>query len=101
MEHASPTNMLSLQQQQQQLREQRDPSTRADRKDKKTKKKARDDVVPADMPREFLCQLSQRPMSEPVKSVYGHTFDRPTIMKWFSQQGRVCPLTGSFFLLVN
>jgi hypothetical protein len=99
LEHASPSSLASLNlarhHQQQQQQHQHHPSSRADRKDgNKGKSKKRRDEVPADMPREFLCQLCQRPMSEPVKSAYGHTFDMPVISKWFAQQGRVCPLTG-------
>ena len=37
----------------------------------KIKKKKKAYEPPPDMPRAYLCQLSQRPMSEPVKSTYG------------------------------
>lgn len=71
-------------------------STKADEKNmKQKKKKVKADLVPADMPTEFLCQLSQRPMSDPVKSIYGHVYDNGTIMKWFRKQGRICPLSGA------
>lgn len=71
------------------------PSKRADDKTggKKKKKKAHDDV-PKDTPIEFLCQLTQRPMSEPVKTIYGNVYDRTAIMNWLSTQGKICPLTG-------
>jgi len=72
----------------------REPSRKADDKVKK-KKKSKGDPVPPDMPKEFLCQLSQRPMSDPVKTIYNNIFDRTVISNWFSQQGRVCPLTGA------
>lgn len=72
------------------------PSKRADDKSagKKKKRKAHDDV-PKDTPAEFLCQLTQRPMSEPVKTIYGNTYDRTAIMNWLSTQGKICPLTGA------
>jgi len=69
-------------------------SRKADDKSKKKKKKNRDDV-PKDIPENYLCQLSQRPMSEPVKSIYGHLYDKTTILNWLSSQGRICPLTGA------
>ena len=55
----------------------------------------RDPGVPPDMPAEFLCQLSHKPMSDPIKSIYGHVFDRTTIEQWIQQQGHICPLTGA------
>lgn len=68
------------------------PSRKAD--DKKKKEKPKDDI-PADMPQEFICQLSRRPMSDPVRTIYGHVFDRTTVTNWFKQQGHICPLTGA------
>ncbi len=70
------------------------PSRRADDKNKRKKKHSVSSEVPADMPREFICQLTQRPMSDPVKTVYGNVYDRTAIMQWISTQGRICPLTG-------
>lgn len=72
------------------------PSRRADDKLKKKKKgnKFRDEV-PKDIPPHFLCQLSQKPMSEPVKSTYGHAFEKAVIMNWLTTQGKICPLTGT------
>ena len=52
-------------------------------------------VPPEDFPPSYLCELSHRPMSEPVKSVYGNIFDRPTIIGWIRKQGHVCPLSGT------
>mmetsp|Transcript_32171 Transcript_32171/g.54252 ORF Transcript_32171/g.54252 Transcript_32171/m.54252 type:complete len:684 (+) Transcript_32171:94-2145(+) len=78
-------------------------SMRADGKDgstgKKKKKKhphgGEGEAVPKDMPPEFLCQLTRRPMSDPVDTVYGNVFDRMAIMNWLSTQGKICPLTGA------
>lgn len=60
----------------------------------KMKKKRAVYTPPPDFPKSYLCQLSQRPMSEPVKSIYGNIFDRPVILGWLSKQGHVCPLSG-------
>jgi hypothetical protein len=74
------------------------PSRRADdKKGKKKKTQATD--VPTDMPKEFLCQLTQKPMSDPVKTIFGNVYDRTAIMNWFSTQGRICPLTGRVYLI--
>lgn len=73
------------------------PSRQAD--DKKPKKHsveiASGDTVPADTPTPYLCQLTRRLMSEPVKSIYGHVYEKSAITQWLSQQGRICPLTGA------
>ena len=68
-------------------------SRRADGKSSKKKKSKRNDV-PDDMPKEYLCALTKRPMNEPVKSTFGHVYDKSAIMRWFSEQGRICPLSG-------
>jgi hypothetical protein len=47
-----------------------------------------------DMPTEFLCALSQGPMSDPVLTPYGHHFERRVIEDWMNKQGRICPVTG-------
>lgn len=63
-------------------------------KKKKDKNKRRSDKIPADMPTGYLCSLTQQPMAEPVKSVYGHLYEKAAIEQWFHAQGRICPLTG-------
>lgn len=50
--------------------------------------------LPPDFPTEFLCELSHRPMSDPVESIYGNYFERSVIISWMEQQGKICPLTG-------
>lgn len=50
--------------------------------------------LPKDVPPEFVCQLCHRVMSDPVKSVYGHTFEATVINRWFREQGHICPLSG-------
>jgi hypothetical protein len=76
-------------------------SLKADEKYKKHKKSGKaSEEVPPDMPKEFICQLTHKPMSEPVKTVYGNIYDKAAIYQWFSQQGRICPLTGKLVSLV-
>jgi hypothetical protein len=67
-------------------------SRKADEKAKKTKKKKAE--VPKDVPKEFLCQLTQKVMSEPVKSRYNNIYDKSAILSWIASQGHICPLTG-------
>ena len=73
------------------------PSRRADDKSKQVGKKRRGpyrEKVPKDMPSRFICQLTQRPMSDPVQTRYGNIYDRTAIVNWLSSQGKICPLTG-------
>lgn len=73
------------------------PSKKADDKNAAKKKKKRPlDDVPKDTPPHFLCQLTQRPMSDPVKTIYGNRYDRTAILNWLSTQGKICPLTGEY-----
>ena len=48
-----------------------------------------------DVPKEFLCELCQRQMTDPVKSVYGNLFEKTVIEEWLKNQGKICPLTGA------
>lgn len=52
-------------------------------------------TVPTDTPKEFLCELCQRMMSEPVKTVYGNSMEKAVIEEWMAKQGHICPLTGA------
>lgn len=77
-------------------------SSKADDKINKNKKKNRDNninQIPKDIPNEYLCQLSMKPMTEPVQTIYGNIFENSTICNWFIKQGRICPLTGNIFLI--
>jgi hypothetical protein len=73
----------------------RAPSLKADDKTagKKNKKRPQEDL-PKDTPAEFVCQLTHRLMSEPVKTVYGNVYDKTAIVNWLNTQGKICPLTG-------
>ena len=72
------------------------------RKGKKNKKKigvplsiaSNNPELPPDFPIEFLCELSHRPMSDPVETIYGNCFEKSVILAWMEQQGKICPLTG-------
>eukprot|EP01035_Chromulina_nebulosa_P019811 gene19811-25755_t len=67
----------------------------ADDKTVKTKKKNKKDEIPKDIPLEYLCQLTKRPMTEPVKTTYGNVYEKTAILGWLNQQGHICPLTGA------
>lgn len=46
-----------------------------------------------EIPNEFYCSISQSIMSDPVKTIDGHTYDRICIERWF-QINNTSPLTG-------
>jgi len=50
--------------------------------------------IPADYPEEFLCELTMKPLSDAVESVYGNYFEKSAILSWMKEQGHVCPITG-------
>jgi hypothetical protein len=78
------------------------PSKKADGKDNKTNKSKKGmDMVHPDIPKEYLCQLTNKPMSEPMKTIYGNVYDKTAIMNWFQTQGRICPLTGEYKYLLQ
>ena len=57
-------------------------------------KKGASEAAPAGTPPEYLCAINGHVMKDPVRSKYGHCFERATIELWQQQQGQVCPLTG-------
>eukprot|EP01035_Chromulina_nebulosa_P022565 gene22565-29219_t len=65
------------------------PSRKADDKKGKKKKKPAAETY-ANMPEEYLCQLTRKPMSEPVKTKYGNVYDQAAILKWLNTQGKIC-----------
>lgn len=67
----------------------------------KAKKKNQQRADNSNMPPEFMCELCQKLMSDPVKTVYGNVFERDVIMHWFRQQGHVCPLTGMLQMAIR
>jgi len=65
-----------------------------DKKAKKGKNNSKNKESYSHMPPEYLCQLTRKPMSDPVKTIYNNVYDRAAISKWLSTQGKICPLTG-------
>lgn len=61
---------------------------------KNKKKNRRRNDLPKDAPPGYLCELSQRLMSDPVRSTYGNVFERAAIASWIRDQGQICPITG-------
>jgi hypothetical protein len=60
-----------------------------------SKKKKQGSGTPSDLPKEFLCELCQRQLTDPVKSVYGNIYEKSVIEDWLKNQGKICPLTGA------
>lgn len=51
--------------------------------------------IPADTPKEFICDLCHRIMSDPVRTTYGNTMEKTVIEEWITKNGHICPLTGA------
>jgi len=55
-------------------------------------------IPDADVPRDFVCPITQMMMIDPVRTVDGHTYERAAIMEWFShfegKTGPTSPLTN-------
>jgi ankyrin repeat protein len=66
----------------------------------KKKKKKQQQLVSAEggadqIPAEFMCELTQRLMTDPVETPYGNIYERGAILNWLQQQGQICPMTGT------
>ncbi|RHY15010.1 hypothetical protein DYB32_010799, partial [Aphanomyces invadans] len=59
-------------------------------KKKFKRKQSKDEAVPA----EFQCAITRKLLVDPVKSPYGHVFERHVIEKWIQDYGHRCPITG-------
>ncbi|KAF4750196.1 hypothetical protein FOZ62_024594 [Perkinsus olseni] len=44
-------------------------------------------------PAELKCALDGKIMTNPVRSPYGHAFEKKTLEKWFDSCGEICPIT--------
>ncbi|EER18109.1 hypothetical protein Pmar_PMAR028383 [Perkinsus marinus ATCC 50983] len=44
-------------------------------------------------PAELKCALDGKIMTNPIRSPYGHVFEKKTLEKWFDSCGEVCPIT--------
>mmetsp|Transcript_24443 Transcript_24443/g.45344 ORF Transcript_24443/g.45344 Transcript_24443/m.45344 type:complete len:810 (-) Transcript_24443:49-2478(-) len=52
-------------------------------------------VDPAAAPQELRCAIDGKVVGNPVRSPYGHLFERETLEQWVSMCGSVCPITGN------
>lgn len=51
-------------------------------------------VDPAEAPQELRCAIDGKILGTPVRSPYGHLFERETLENWVNMCGSICPLTG-------
>merc|ERR1719183_2902305 len=51
-------------------------------------------VDPATAPQELRCAIDGKILGTPLRSPYGHVFERETLENWVQMCGSVCPLTG-------
>eukprot|EP00397_Hematodinium_sp_SG-2012_P007031 GEMP01007071.1.p1 GENE.GEMP01007071.1~~GEMP01007071.1.p1 ORF type:complete len:725 (+),score=139.85 GEMP01007071.1:25-2199(+) len=54
-----------------------------------------------DAPNEFRCSIDGKLMINPLKSPYGHYFERKTLERWILSCGSVCPITSKPLKLVE
>ena len=47
-----------------------------------------------DAPQEYRCAIDGKVMTNPLKSPYGHNFEKKTLEKWVASCGSVCPITS-------
>lgn len=47
-----------------------------------------------DCPEDMRCALDGKVLTNPVRSPYGHVFEKKTLERWFNNCGSVCPLTS-------
>ena len=51
-------------------------------------------LAEGDAPSKFRCSLNGHLMKQPVRSPYGHVFEKESIENWIDQTGSSCPFTG-------
>jgi len=51
-------------------------------------------VDAAAVPEELRCAIDGKLLGAPLRSPYGHLFERETLEEWLSRCGSVCPITG-------
>ncbi|KAF1330426.1 hypothetical protein FI667_g5234, partial [Globisporangium splendens] len=62
---------------------------------KRSKHKKKSSNMPShDIPPEFKCAVSLKLLKDPLRSPYGHVFERHVVKAWFRDFGNRCPLTG-------
>jgi len=68
------------------------PQSPSSKKDKEKIRITSRNVI--DAPDQFRCAIDGKVMINPLKSPYGHSFERKTLERWISSCGSVCPITG-------
>jgi len=64
-------------------------------KEKKEKVKLRiESRSVIDCPEDMRCAIDGKVMTNPVRSPYGHSFEKKTLERWMANCGSVCPITG-------
>jgi len=48
-----------------------------------------------DCPDDMRCAIDGKVLITPLRSPYGHYFEKKTLEKWFGNCGSICPVTGS------
>lgn len=51
-------------------------------------------VHTAQLPRSVFCPITNMPMSDPVMTIDGFSYEREAIAKWFSMNKKTSPSTG-------
>merc|ERR1712217_949444 len=51
-------------------------------------------VDPSTAPEELRCAIDGRVLGAPIRSPYGHVFERSTLEEWVGMCGSVCPVTN-------
>jgi len=51
-------------------------------------------VDPAMVPQELRCAIDGKILGTPLRSPYGHVFEKDTLENWVRMCGSVCPITG-------
>mmetsp|Transcript_40622 Transcript_40622/g.91633 ORF Transcript_40622/g.91633 Transcript_40622/m.91633 type:complete len:740 (-) Transcript_40622:113-2332(-) len=70
------------------------PSLEKEKKEKKEKSKIRiESRSVIDCPDDMRCAIDGKVMINPLRSPYGHYFEKKTLDKWFQNCGSVCPVT--------
>lgn len=71
-----------------------DSTSHQKRKKTKTSAKRKKKVDARYIPPEYKCAVSLKLLKDPMRSPYGHTFERQVIEAWLRDFGNRCPLTG-------
>jgi len=76
------------------------PALQQEKAQKKEKNKIRiESRSVIDCPEDMRCAVDGKVMTNPVKSPYGHRFEKKTLERWIKNCGSVCPITGAVLRL--